>query len=272
MQLAKTYQEQLIRHIRKSDEVLQIYELLASSCLTLILFVENDFSKLVGLTLEKREESNMSREEEFERQEDFDVIDYKDSKLLNLQSSINDEEIILMLAFLCGSARVVELLLALEYDINYQHSMQKAPKNLACLRGKDEVVKLLLGIQFTGIKDDDGSQKVLETDCDIDIKDAKGLTALHMACRMDHKKVVNLLLNKCKCSLSDADDQDRIALFADKLRQTTREDFHYIWPPKIVHQTYLKFCFKQFHYRTVLVWVNMKHQSSVPVNIIIQNK
>ncbi|CAC5422307.1 unnamed protein product [Mytilus coruscus] len=223
MQVANAaYQEQLIQHIQKSDEVSQIYEILAASCLPLILSVENNSSELVRLILEKREEFNMSREVEIERKDDFDVIDYEDRKLLNLQSSINDEEILLMLACLCGSARVVGLLLALGYDINYQNSMQKAPIHLACLRGNDEVVQVLLGIQSTG-KEDSYRQISLETDCDIDIQDANGLTALHMACRTGHTKVVNLLLKKWKCSLGDTEEQSRIAFFADKFNVTDNQ-------------------------------------------------
>ncbi|CAC5422309.1 unnamed protein product [Mytilus coruscus] len=160
------YQEELIRHVQKSDEVLQI---LASSCLPLILSVENDFSQILDLILKEREKLNLSQEVEFERQDNYDVIDYDDRKLLNLQSSINDKEIILMLACLYGSVRVVKLLLSLDYDINYQNSMQKSPIHLACLRGNDEVVKLLLGLQSTGIKDDDDNQTLDGLECDIDI-------------------------------------------------------------------------------------------------------
>lgn len=220
MQVANVaYQEQLIQHIQKSDKVLHI---LASSCLPLILSVVNNSSELVRLILEKREGFNMSREVEIERQDDFDWIDYEDRKLLNLQSTINDEEIILMLACLCGSARVVEILLALEYDINYQNAMQKAPIHLACLRGNYEVVEVLLGIQSTG-KEESYRQISLESDCDIDIQDANGLTALHMACRTCHTKVVNILLKKWKCSLGDTEEQSRIALFANKFSVTDNQ-------------------------------------------------
>ncbi|VDI75034.1 Hypothetical predicted protein [Mytilus galloprovincialis] len=223
MQVANVaYQEQLIQHMQKSDKVLHIHDILASSCLPLILSVVNNSSELVGLILEKREEFNMSREVEIEREDDFDLIDYEDRKLLNLQSTNNDEEIILMLACLCGSARVVELLLALEYDINYQNAMQKAPIHLACLRGNYEVVEVLLGIQSTG-KEDSYRQISLKTDCDIDIQDANGLTALHMACRTGHTTVVNLLLKKWKFSLGDTEEQNRIALFADKCSVTDNQ-------------------------------------------------
>ncbi|XP_052075330.1 uncharacterized protein LOC127712757 [Mytilus californianus] len=138
------YREELIRHVKTSDKVLQI---LASCCLPLILSVENDFSEFLDLILKEREKLSLSREIVVARQDDFDVIDYDDRELLKLELSNNDEEIILMFACLCGSVRAVNLLLHLEYYINYQNSMQKAPIHLACLRGKEEVVKVLLGIQ-----------------------------------------------------------------------------------------------------------------------------
>lgn len=225
IQVSSTYfQEQVMRHVKNSEKFL---EKVTSCSILLLLAVDHDLIEFVRLIISERNVREISQMIELEKEEDFNCIDYDDSKLLNLQLD-NDQEIVLMLACLRGRVNIVKLLLENKYDVDYQNSSGKTPLHLASLRGNTEVVNLLLGlvIKYARNECDKNSHesdsnirdKKAFNESDIDIQDYDGNTALHIACKMKHKNIVHLLLQKWTCTFGKFNNaRGKIDLITKKL-------------------------------------------------------
>ncbi|CAG2241732.1 unnamed protein product [Mytilus edulis] len=93
----------------------------------------------------------------------------------------NDQEIVLMLACLRGRVNIVKLLL--ENRVSYKVSRNECDEN------SHESDRNIL-------------DKKAFNESDIDMQDNDGNTALHIACKMKHKNIVHLLLQKWTCTFS----------------------------------------------------------------------
>jgi len=134
----------------------------------------------------------------------------------------------LHLASQAGHAKVVSLLLDIEGAIpppdssrsvltnymtgavgyiNTRDRDHATPLHLACKRGNDEVVRLLLGVR--GMVP---STTMLTHSAGVDAVDCTGKTPLHWACSMGHEKVVETLLSIGNIASLVKDDRGRTAL------------------------------------------------------------